>query len=293
LVSRIAIAGVALGAAWTLSLFVAAPPAVSASLPRPRVLSLDQCADQYVLALGARAAVVGLSPRVGNADSWLAARAVGLPILRADAEAALAARPVVVVRYWGGDPKLLAILARRGARIITLEDATGFAGVRRNVRTVAAALGASAEGEGLIAGMDRQLARSAGAWRGKGAVYLTSGGATTGPGSLIDTMLRAAGLRNLTREPGFHELSLERLTLDPPEAVVEGFFDSASEARVHWGLGRHGALNRLTQGRTLVSLPGALLGCPAWFVGDAVSLIARAAPRPRCASSDDGRGGCA
>lgn len=291
MISPIAIAGVALGALWSVALGCLATPADAAA--PPRVLSLDQCADQYVLALSPRAAVVGLSPRVRNTDSWLGSRAAGLPILRADAESALAARPGVVVRYWGGDPKLLAVLMRRGARIITLEDATDFAGIRRNVRSVAAALGASAEGEGLIAGMDRQLAQSAGAWGGRPALYLTSGGATAGPGSLIDEMLRAAGLRNLTRAPGFHELSLERLTLEPPAAVVEGFFDPGSQARVHWGPGRHGALNRLTQGRTLVRVPGALLGCPAWFVGDAVSLIARAAPRPRCEHPDAGRGACA
>jgi iron complex transport system substrate-binding protein len=284
---------VAVGALWSLALFFLAAPSAAAPAPALRVLSLDQCADQYVLALSPRAAIVGLSPRVRNADSWLAVRSTGLPILRTDAESTLAAHPGLVVRYWGGDPKLLAILTRRGARIVTIEDAHDFAGVRRNVRTVAAALGASAEGEALVAGMDRHLAQSAGAWQGRRALYLTSGGATTGPGSLVDSILLAAGLRNLTSEPGFHELSLERLILNPPAAVVEGFFDAGSQAKVHWGPGHHDALKRLTRGRTLVSLPGALIGCPAWFVGEAVSLIAHAAPGTRCDHPASGSGACA
>ena len=101
-------------------------------------------------------------------------------------------------------------------------------------------------------------------------------------------MLRAAGLRNLTQSPGFHQLSLERLALDPPAAVVEGFFDAPSQAQVHWGPGRHGALRRITAGRALVSLPGSLMGCPAWFAADAAVRIARAAPARRACRATGG-----
>jgi iron complex transport system substrate-binding protein len=269
---RDAVAGLAgLLAAWGIAdmTFAVAPP---------RVMSLDQCADQYVLALSSRTAVVGLSPRALNSDSFLAAQAAGLPIRRADSEAALAANPQVVIRYWGGDPGLLRDLARQGVRIVTIDDATDFPGIRRNVRRVAGALGRPAAGEALIRNMDVRLAASRGAWRGRTALYLTSLGATAGHGTLIDSMMEAAGLRNLAHGAGFHIVSLEQLALDPPSAVVEGFFDPPSGARVHWGPGRHGALRRLTAGRTLVSLPGALLGCPAWFAADAVEIIAAAAP---------------
>jgi len=252
----------------------AAPAAAS---PAPTVMSLDQCADQYVLALSPRGAIVGLSPRARNPDSWLGSAAVGLPIRRADSESALAARPQVVVRYWGGDPRLLADLRRRGARVVTIEDAVDFDGVRRSVRAVAAALGQAAAGQWLIARMDGQLRAGAGAWRGRPALYLTSGGATAGTGTLIDSILRAAGLRNLTRGAGYREVSLERLALDPPQAVVEGFFDAPSQARVRWGPGRHDLLARVVARHTLVSLPGGLLGCPAWFAGDAVARLAAAA----------------
>ena len=73
----------------------------------PRVLSLDQCADQFVLALSPREAIVGLSTRADDADSRLRALAVGLPKRRVGLEPALAVRPQVVVRYWGGEPRLI------------------------------------------------------------------------------------------------------------------------------------------------------------------------------------------
>jgi len=246
---------------------------------RARVVSLDQCADQYVLALSRRADIARLSNRALNADSYLRAAAVGLPRGRADTESVLAARPDVVVRWWGGDPRLLADLARRGVTVVRIEDAVDFAGVRKNLRTVGRALGRGAAAERLIAEMDRRLAAAAGAWAGRPGLYLTSGGATAGQGTLVDAMMRAAGLANVETSPGYRELSLEQLVARPPSAVVEGVFDPGSGAGDPWGVGRHQVLRRLTAGRTLVSLPGAVLACPAWFAADGVELIARAAQR--------------
>ena len=122
-----------------------------------RVLSLDQCADQYVLALSPRTDIVGLSTRATDYDSYLAASAVGLPIRRATLESALAARPTIIVRYWGGDARLVTDLAHRGARVVTIDDSADFAGVRANIRRVAAILAEEARGEALIDRMNRRL----------------------------------------------------------------------------------------------------------------------------------------
>lgn len=243
------------------------------------MLSLDQCADQYTLALRAHATIVGLSTRATQSDSYLASAAAGLPRRRAGAEAILGARPDIVVRSWGGDEGLLARVAARGARVVRIDDAIDFAGIRTNVRRVARALGARDVGERLIARMDRQLAAARGAWRGAPALYLTSGGDTAGPGTLIDAILRAAGARNLATAPGYAPAPLERLALDPPAAVVAGFFDTGLDASQRWSIGRHAVIRRLMATRTVVTLPASVIGCPAWFAGDAVERIARA-PRP-------------
>jgi iron complex transport system substrate-binding protein len=160
----------------------------------PRVFSLDQCADQFVVALAPRPSIVGLSPRVLDADSYMRAQAVGLPRRRASSEAILATRPQVVVRSWGGDARLTGLLTREGVSVVQIDgDAADFAGVRANIRRVAAALGEPARGEALIARMDGQIARSRGAWGGRGAIYLTPAGFTAGPQTLIDAVLTAAG----------------------------------------------------------------------------------------------------
>src|SRR5579872_3696893 len=134
---------------------------------RPRVVSLDQCADQYVLALAPRDDIVALSKRARQPDSFLRARAAGLPLRRADAETVLSERPSLVVRYWGGDGALLRDLRARGVAIATIDDASDFTGVEANVRRVAATLGRPAAGETLIGRMRSQLARARGAWKGE------------------------------------------------------------------------------------------------------------------------------
>src|SRR5690606_15933625 len=77
----------------------------AAALAGPRVASLDQCADQYVLALAPPETIAGVSPRADDPDSRLRAAARGAPRLRPTLEAVLMAEPQVVVRYWGGDPR--------------------------------------------------------------------------------------------------------------------------------------------------------------------------------------------
>jgi iron complex transport system substrate-binding protein len=243
------------------------------------VLSLDQCADQYVLALSPRAAIAGLSTRADDADSRLRVLAEGLPRRRIDLESALAAEPQLVVRYWGGDPRLVRALETRGVAVVTLGEATGFADVRRNIRSVAAALDRRPQGEVLIADMDRRLARAAGAWRGVSALYLTPGGVTAGAGTLVDAVMRAAGMTNAETRSGYQTISLEGLALDPPKTVVLGFYDTFQLAGDSWGVGRHQVLRRVVRERAVASLPGSMLGCPDWGAAEAAELLAAKAPR--------------
>ena len=75
-------------------------------------------------------------------------------------------------------------------------------------------------------------------------------------------------------------------------AGAVGYFAGASEvgkmillplaglAFQRWSLGRHQTLRRLAEHQAVVSLPGAILGCPAWFAADGAWMIAQAGRRP-------------
>ena len=263
----------ALGAVAAAMVF--AHPALAAG---PNVMSLDSCADQYVLALAPRDTIVGLSHRAGAPDSYMRKASVGLPRRRATVESLVAAKPRVVVRHWGGDARLVSALERRGVRTVRIDDAADFEAVWANVRRVAEALDRKMTGEALIARMDSQLRAASGTWKGESALYLTPGGYTAGSGTLIDAMLKASGLSNASPGPFFSAVPLETMVMAPPRAVVLGFFDLTRAGSDRWGPGRHAALKRVTRDRTLASLPGAVVGCPAWFAADGAALLAQARP---------------
>lgn len=237
-----------------------------------RVMSLDQCADQYVLALVPEAELA-LSPRADDPDSWMRDASAGRARIRPTLEAAVGFQPDVVVRYWGGEPRLLAALERRGARIVTIQDATDLNQVQDVIRTVSEGLEQPGRGQAMIARMDQRLDGIEPLSRGS-ALYLTAGGFTAGPGTLIGAILGAAGYANLATSPGFSAVSVERIALFPPTRFVLGFFD---QIRADWrGPGRHPVVRRVARGRTAARLPAAALSCPAWFAADAAAILADA-----------------
>lgn len=241
-----------------------------------RVMALDQCADQYVLALRPDAELA-LSPRADDPDAWLRAAAAGRRRIRPTLEAAIAFRPDVVVRYWGGEPRLLARLEATGVRVVTIEDATDFNGVRAGVQSVAEGLGVPERGKALTARMDATLRRAAPGptAAARSALYLTAGGFTAGKGTLVDAILGAAGFANAAAGPFFAPVSVERIALFPPARFVLGFFD---QRRSDWrGPGRHPVVTRAAHGRVAARLPAAVLTCPAWFAADAAAMLKAAA----------------
>lgn len=263
-------------AALIAFLALALSPGLAAAASR--VFSTDQCADQFVLALAPRQAIVALSKRALNGDSFLRAGAAGLPERRPDLESILGTRADLVVRYWSPDMNLPDALQRRGVGVVQIDEANDFAGVRANIRKVAAALGRSPAGEALIARMDLTLARSHGAWGGARALYLTPGAITAGPGTLVAAIMAAAGLSSAAAGPGYSPAPLEQLALDPPAALVLGFFRDLDGGRQHWTIAGNSYLNGLAQRRTIASLPGSMLGCPAWFAADGALALAKARP---------------
>ena len=258
--------------ALALAVLTTGAPASAVETRPLRVMSLDQCGDQYAMALAPKAELA-LSPRADDPDSWMREAAAKHRRVRPTLEAAIGFQPDVVIRYWGGDARMLDRLEATGVRVITIADATDFEGVRANIRTAADSLGSRDRGDDLIARMDARLREAAPATGApkRSALYLTAGGFTAGRGTLIDAILGAAGMANLVKEPGFAPVSVERIVLWRPARFVLGFFD---QSRGDWrGPGRHPVVRSAAWGRVAASLPAASLTCPAWFAADAAAML--------------------
>ncbi len=247
-----------------------------------RVFSADFCADQLALALAEPRQIAALSPDADKDFSFYRDRSAGIAQRRADVESVAAARADIVLRFWGGDA---ARFERLGVEVVTLAYAVDFDGVKRNIKSAAAALGRDAAGRAMIDEIDDRLAALAA--RGPAevtALYVTPGGVTAGKATMIDAILAAAGVRNETAEKGLFywpPLSAEAVVADPPDFIVAGFFSSKAEGVNHWSASRHPVLRALLAAIPGVAPPADLLSCPGPQSIDAAELIRDAADRAR------------
>ncbi len=265
-------------AAASLMLLLAAgcsrPAAVPLASAKPlRVMSVNQCTDQIVLALlpPERIASVSWLSR-DPAGSLMAPAAASVPVNHGQAEEVLAEAPDLVVAGSFTTPALRGMLKRIGWPMIEVRHASSFDDIRRTVRQVAAAVGEPARGEALIAGMDARLAQAArravrhprvAAWDGSGF------GAASG--TLYDAVLTAAGARNVVREMGGYSYGrpdIETLLKLDPDLIVQG-----AAVRAGGSLGdeitNHRVVRERWKGRTL-RIPQAYYVCGTPMIGEAV-----------------------
>ncbi|KAA5803964.1 ABC transporter substrate-binding protein [Alkalicaulis satelles] len=243
---------------------------------RPRVVSLDFCADQYVLALADRDQIAGLATGPDDAHSALRARAAGLRRVRDNAEDVLALHPDLIVRSFGGGVRAQGFYARAGLAVHDLGYAGSFEDMEAVIARTAQALGQGERGTALIAQMRADLAAAARPGARARALYLTPGGVTTGSGTLIHAMIEAAGLENAAASDGaigWTSLPLEALVLDPPELIITGFFDQPDIAADHWSQTRHPVLTRLLERTPVIHLGGAMIGCGHWTLAEAARQV--------------------
>lgn len=256
------VARFALRAACTVLLLLTALPAGATE----RVVSLNLCTDQ-LLTLLAPEQVAGLTPLARDpALSFVAAQAAALPVVRPAAEAVLRLHPDLVLAARWGAQAVLALLETEGLRVLRLDLPQDFAGIRAQTRALAAILGVPARGEALVAAMDATLAGLPQPAHPLSVVAWQPRGYTAGPGSLMDAVLRAAGLHNVA--DGGH-LGLEALLRNPPDLLVTpadpGFPSLATDLLDHPAL-RH--LPRRTS-------PPALTLCAGPFTAAAAAMLAR------------------
>ena len=202
----------------------------AAASPPQRIMSLKVCTDELLLDLvqpplpgkkGRIASVTFLSREAAGLKYW--PQAANIPINHGSAEEILAARPDLILTDPFMAPALRTLLAKTGAKIVEVPPAENFEQIRAVTRLVAKAVGEEARGEALVAGMDVEL-RLLEARRPKQVLTVAAwgtGGYVPGTGGLFDTMLTAAGARNVERG-AFGYYDVESLIAANPDALVYG-----------------------------------------------------------------------
>lgn len=187
----------ALAFAW------AASPA-SADAPR-RIVSINLCADQYLLALAAPEQILALSPFARDARvSFHADRARAHAQVLDDAESVLALKPDMVLASVYNRPETLARLRRAGLSVVTLDEVSTLAQILAQIEEVGALLGRREEARALAERFETALAETAGRLDAANltALYYERGGYVPGATGLVSDMMRHTGLRNAATAAG-------------------------------------------------------------------------------------------
>lgn len=208
------------GLLWAAS---PAPRAKAPAVPQ-RIVSINLCADQLVLALADKGQIAGLTKNATDAEmSGEAAKAHGIPLLSNSAEQILAIEPDLIVGMPASRSAALAALPKQNYRLLDLATANTLKGIYASIGETAAAVGHPERGTALIARMERELAGLPKPGKGRVAAYYQRRGYMTGTGTLIDEVMARVGLVNLAGElgkPPLSQLSLEEMVAAEPDFLI-------------------------------------------------------------------------
>lgn len=246
----------------------------AAPVPPRRILSLNTCADQYVLALADPGQIVALSPYGHDPElSAAVGKARKFHTLKRPAEEVLALRPDLLIGFPAGQGAIVGAPAGKW-RTLGLPSADSLAMIRQQIRQVAKAVGHPTRGEALIARMERDLAALPPAKNAGVAAYYQRRGYMTGTGTLVDELMRRAGLQNLAvklGKPALAHVPLEQMVAARPDWLI---VETGSETVVDQGTEM--LHHPILRGIPRISLPQAWTVCggPA-YVEAARSIVAQ------------------
>jgi iron complex transport system substrate-binding protein len=216
-----------LTALFFLLTLAVAQPAGARGAPR-RVVSLNPCLDAILLDVADRSQIAALSRysrQPGQSAVW--ARARRYPSTSGSAEELAALRPDLVLISGMGASALTGMLPRLGIAAANFGVPSSVAQSEAQVRRVAGLVGHPDRGEALVARIEAALAAAApppGSPRLSALVYVDKGFAS-GPGTLMDELMRRAGFDNAVRRYGFTrsaDVPLELVVADPPQVLLAG-----------------------------------------------------------------------
>jgi iron complex transport system substrate-binding protein len=238
-----------------------------------RVISLDYCADQYVLKLLPKANILALSQDATSEFSFMKSQAEGIQKIRSTAEEIIAARPDLVVRSYGGGPQIVQFLGKAGIPTLQMNFLVSINDVREEIRRLSARLDASHKGASVIDNFNRRLAKLPSPTNVIQAIYLPSSGVTAGPGTLIDEIITTAGFINIETQPGWSSVRLENMARYQPDLIITSAGKDRMGSHNQWNAIKHSMVKEFVNARHQASLPLSITSCGGWFIIDAIEQL--------------------
>jgi iron complex transport system substrate-binding protein len=248
------------------------------------------CTDQLVMLLANPDQIVSVHWVTQDPeDSAMAAEAQRYVANHGEAEEILALQPDLVFAGTFNSPFALKMLRAQGVRVVTVPAAEDFDSARRNIRTVAAAVGHPERGEAMVRNFDAALARTKNILAASDQTALVYGanGYSAGEPSLFNDVLEHLGLTNVAAGQaglGWVKMSIEAVVEAQPDILVLGQYRQDAPSQANAVL-QHPALQHIREGRPVINIPTTLWNCESPLLAEAAEILAEQAA-PRAAALD-------
>jgi len=240
-----------------------------------RVVSIDYCADQYLLKLGTASQILGVSPKSTSPFSYMREKAENFDQVRPLAEELISLKPDLVIRSFGGGVGISKFLDQHNIPVLQIGFLHSLKEIDETIMAVANALGNHVLGIDLINELHHRLTVIPTKKKKTDAMYLAAGGVTAGTGTLVHNILARGNLKNIVDTPGWSDIPLERLTSLRPGIVVHSYLDDLKTNSGAWSPARHPVTKKFLESNVGVSIPPAIISCGGWYSLDAIEVISR------------------
>ncbi len=263
-----------------LALGCGVPGAARAASPR-RIVSLNPCLDVILVHVADRAQITALSHYSRDAhSSTIADLARTLPFTYGTAEEVIGRAPDLILTGRYSSLATRNVLDRLDVPTAQFAVPETIRDSLAQVREIAGLVGRPDRGETLVRRIETALATAApgpGA-RPVSALVFMPGGFASGPGTLMDEMMRRAGLENAAGRYGLRRsmsVPLEQVIADPPDVLLAG---APYPGAPSWAerVMEHPALSRVSRRMHRAVFPERLLFCGGPVLIQTAETLARA-----------------
>lgn len=246
-----------------------------------RIVSINQCADELLLNLADRAQIQSVSHYVKNPDtSWDAVLAAGIPGNSGHVEEVISYDPDLVLVGDFNARSSVSLMRGLGLNVVELAHPRRLSDALEQIVQVADLVGQQARGEKLVQELKAALKAVPGETEVSAVVYQPNG-FTTGRNSIVDHVMRSAGLRNIAAQwggGGYSYFPMELLLLSKPDLLILDPQSRDAPSLAHQILDHPALVAHFGTLRT-VSVPAQAWACGSHHMAKAVKLL-RDAARP-------------
>ncbi|MFD1199519.1 ABC transporter substrate-binding protein [Brucella gallinifaecis] len=258
--------------------FAALTPSHADKLPQ-RVVSINVCTDQLAMLLADPMQLESVSYLSRDPLlSVMSEKAKQLPVNHAQAEEVFLMKPDLVLAGTFSSRATVRLLRDLGVRVEEFAPARSFEDIKVNMKRLGELLGREEEAERQIAAMDAEMLAISRPDRKQTVALYYANSYTAGRGTLIDEVIRLAGLDNIADKVGVRGsamLPLEMLLMEKPDILVRG--SRGRPPALAFENFEHPALRSLESHTRMLALNDNLTVCGGPFSVEAVAKLAEAA----------------